>query len=127
MRPNVRGTVRGQPTLISLQARPRGVHPVMDEWFAGLSGLKWLCCILAAATWASSTLDESVDPAVCRAIERFFNRLSPQGSAGDEHGDEGLDHLPEHFKAGLLGCRWGLPLTAGRLVLGGWQGIYLDE
>jgi secondary thiamine-phosphate synthase enzyme len=57
----------------------------------------------------------------------FFNGLVPQGTAGYEHDDEGADDLPAHFKASLLGCQLSLPVTAGRLALGSWQGGYLGE
>ena len=53
--------------------------------------------------------------------------LVPQGERGYEHDDEGPDDLPAHFKASLLGCQLSLPVNAGRLQLGTWQGVYLGE
>ncbi len=73
------------------------------------------------------TINENADPAVRRDFERFFNRLVPQGMDVYEHDDEGPDDLPAHFKASLLGCQLSLPVTAGRLALGTWQGVYLGE
>ena len=35
--------------------------------------------------------------------------------------------MPSHIKAALLGPALTLPLSAGRLALGVWQGIYLCE
>jgi secondary thiamine-phosphate synthase enzyme len=78
-------------------------------------------------TSASLTINENADPAVRRDFERFFNRLVPQGMDVYEHDDEGPDDLPAHFKASLLGCQLSLPVTAGRLALGTWQGVYLGE
>ena len=47
---------------------------------------------------------------------------------GDEdEAEEGLDDLPAHFKASVLGCQLSLPISAGRLALGTWQGVYLGE
>jgi secondary thiamine-phosphate synthase enzyme len=35
--------------------------------------------------------------------------------------------MPAHLKAALLGSFLTIPITAGRLNLGTWQGIYLCE
>ncbi|BBP62279.1 hypothetical protein PHLH4_58690 [Pseudomonas sp. St316] len=120
-----------QQTLITLRARPRGFHLVTDELLAGLPELQ-ACRVGLLHLWlqhtsASLTINENADPAVRRDFERFFNRLIPQGTADYEHNDEGLDDLPAHFKASVLGCQISLPVTAGRLALGTWQGVYLGE
>lgn len=110
-----------QQTLITLRARPRGFHLVTDELLAGLPELQ-ACRVGLLHLWlqhtsASLTINENADPAVRRDFERFFNRLIPQGTADYEHNDEGLDDLPAHFKASVLGCQISLPVTAGRLAL----------
>lgn len=40
---------------------------------------------------------------------------------------EGADDLPAHIKASLLGMDVTIPISNGRLALGGWQGVYLGE
>lgn len=116
---------------ITLRARPRGFHLVTDEILAGLPQLRecrvGLLHLWLQHTSASLTVNENADPAVRRDFERFFSRLVPQGVDGYEHNDEGPDDLPAHFKASLLGCQLLLPVSAGRLALGTWQGIYLGE
>jgi len=120
-----------QQTLITLRARPRGFHLVTQELLDGLPELQ-ACRVGLLHLWlqhtsASLTINENADPAVRRDFERFFNRLVPQVKADYEHNDEGADDLPAHFKASLLGCQLTLPVTAGRLALGSWQGVYLGE
>lgn len=120
-----------QQTTITLRARPRGFHLVTDELLAGLPALA-ACRVGLLHLWlqhtsASLTVNENADAAVRRDFERFFNRLVPQGESGYEHDYEGPDDLPAHFKASLLGCQLLLPVAAGRLALGTWQGIYLGE
>lgn len=123
----------------SLQARPRGFHLITDEVTAKLPELR-SCGVGLLHLWllhtsASLTINENADPAVRRDFERFFNRLVPQVDSGFvdrhtegyEHNDEGPDDLPAHFKASLLGCQLTLPIRAGRLALGTWQGLYLGE
>ncbi len=40
---------------------------------------------------------------------------------------EGLDDMPAHIKASLMGASVQIPITKGKLNLGIWQGIYLCE
>jgi len=120
-----------QQTSITLRARPRGFHLVTDELLAGVPQLA-SCQVGLLHLWlqhtsASLTVNENADAAVRRDFERFFNRLVPLGEGGYEHDYEGPDDLPAHFKASLLGCQLLLPVAAGRLALGTWQGIYLGE
>lgn len=120
-----------QQTTVILRARPRGFHLVTEEILVGLPELA-SCRVGLLHLWlqytsASLTINENADAAVRRDFERFFNRLVPQGEGGYEHDYEGPDDLPAHFKASLLGCQLLLPVTAGRLALGTWQGIYLGE
>lgn len=120
-----------QQTLITLRPKPRGFHLVTDELLAGLPELRQyrtgLLHLWLRHTSASLTVNENADGAVRRDFERFFNRLVPQGEGGYEHDQEGPDDLPAHFKASLLGCQLSLPICAGRLALGTWQGVYLGE
>ncbi|MDF3931293.1 secondary thiamine-phosphate synthase enzyme YjbQ [Pseudomonas citronellolis] len=120
-----------QQTLITLRPRSRGFHLVTDELLAALPELArcriGLLHLLLQHTSASLTLNENADPSVRRDFERFFDRLVPQGEGGYEHDYEGPDDLPAHFKASLLGCQLTLPVSAGRLALGTWQGVYLGE
>ena len=43
------------------------------------------------------------------------------------HRDEGPDDMPAHIKAALTAVSLSVPVSAGRLVLGTWQGLYLFE
>jgi len=44
-----------------------------------------------------------------------------------EHTLEGSDDMPSHAKSVITGVSLTIPITAGRLNLGTWQGIYLCE
>ena len=43
------------------------------------------------------------------------------------HRQEGPDDMPAHIKAALTQTSVGIPVGAGGLMLGTWQGIYLFE
>ncbi|HTJ00704.1 MAG TPA: secondary thiamine-phosphate synthase enzyme YjbQ [Dongiaceae bacterium] len=78
-------------------------------------------------TSASLLIQENADPDVRRDLETFFSRLVPDGSALFRHTCEGPDDMPAHIRAALTSVTLAIPVQAGRLVLGTWQGIYLWE
>jgi secondary thiamine-phosphate synthase enzyme len=78
-------------------------------------------------TSASLLITENADPAVHRDLERVLARLAPDGDPAFEHDDEGPDDMPAHVRAMLTATSLAVPVTAGRLALGTWQGIYLYE
>jgi secondary thiamine-phosphate synthase enzyme len=53
-------------------------------------------------------------------------RLAP-ADAGWVHDTEGPDDMPAHVKTMLTGVSLHVPVVAGELALGTWQGIYLVE
>jgi secondary thiamine-phosphate synthase enzyme len=55
-----------------------------------------------------------------------LRRLAPF-DAGWVHDTEGPDDMPAHVKTMLTGVSLHVPVMAGKLALGTWQGIYLVE
>lgn len=78
-------------------------------------------------TSASLIVCENADPTVRQDLEAFVHRLVPDGDALFEHTDEGPDDMPAHVRTVLTQTSIGIPIAAGRLVLGTWQGLYLWE
>lgn len=77
-------------------------------------------------TSASLTVQENADPRVQTDLIAALDRLAPEGAAW-VHDSEGADDMPAHVKAMLNGVSLHVPVTAGALALGTWQGIYLVE
>jgi secondary thiamine-phosphate synthase enzyme len=77
-------------------------------------------------TSASLTIQENADPDVCTDLITALRHLAPE-NAGWIHTIEGPDDMPSHVKAMLTGVSLHVPVIAGRLALGTWQGIYLIE
>jgi secondary thiamine-phosphate synthase enzyme len=86
-----------------------------------------LCHVFLRHTSASLLITENADPAVRRDLERFMQRVAPDGSPDYEHDTEGPDDMPAHIRATLAGQSVSVPVSDGRLMLGTWQGIYLWE
>jgi secondary thiamine-phosphate synthase enzyme len=60
-------------------------------------------------------------------LESFFSRLIPDGDPLFSHIDEGADDMPAHIRSVLTQTELSIPVIAGRLALGTWQGVYLWE
>ena len=77
-------------------------------------------------TSASLTIQENADPDVQTDLVTALDRLAP-ADAGWVHDVEGPDDMPAHVKTMLTGVSLVVPVIAGRLALGTWQGIYVVE
>ena len=78
-------------------------------------------------TSASLVIQENADPTAKSDLERWLNRLVPEGDPFYEHDAEGPDDMPSHLKAALTATSLSIPIVDGKLSLGTWQGIYLWE
>ena len=77
-------------------------------------------------TSASLTVQENADPDVRTDLVTALRRLAPS-DAPWVHDVEGPDDMPAHVKTMLTGVSLHVPVIAGALALGTWQGIYLVE
>lgn len=87
------------------------------------TGLLTLFC---RHTSASLLIQENADPTVRADLEAFFERIAPE-DAPYAHDAEGPDDMPAHLRTALTQTSLAVPVEAGRLLLGTWQGIYLFE
>lgn len=115
---------------ITLPPCSRGFHLVTDQVEQALPMLRefqiGLLHLFLLHTSASLTINENADRDVRRDLEAVFQALAPE-TFPYEHTIEGPDDMPAHVKAALIGNSLCIPIRAGRLVLGTWQGIYLCE
>ena len=116
---------------IRLSPQPRGFHLVTREVEQAVPELGELRVGLAHLhilhTSASLTLNENASPDVRADFDAWFDRAVPEDAPYWTHTQEGLDDMPAHIKASLLGPSLQLPVRDGRLALGTWQGVYLCE
>ena len=59
-------------------------------------------------------------------LEAALERLAPRDGRY-LHASEGPDDMPAHIRTMLTDASLAIPIVAGRLALGTWQGIYLVE
>ncbi|MBV1929971.1 MAG: secondary thiamine-phosphate synthase enzyme YjbQ [Gammaproteobacteria bacterium] len=86
-----------------------------------------LCTLFIQHTSASLLIQESYDPSARRDLESWLNRLVPENDPLYTHTLEGPDDMPAHIKAALTASSVSIPVIAGELALGTWQGVYLWE
>ena len=92
------------------------------------SGMKLgLCHLFLRHTSASLCITENADPEVLRDLERFAQRLAPDGDPLFRHDAEGPDDMPAHVRTLFAGYEMTVPVRDGQLALGTWQGIFLWE
>ncbi|MBI3986436.1 MAG: YjbQ family protein [Lentisphaerae bacterium] len=82
-----------------------------------------LVTVFVPHTTAGITINENADPDVLADLEAALERMVPR-QGGYRHGE---GNSAAHVKASLLGFSVQIPVQAGRLRLGAWQGIYFCE
>ncbi|WP_323763278.1 secondary thiamine-phosphate synthase enzyme YjbQ [Marinovum sp.] len=121
-------------TTFTIATRGPGLYEFTREvaqWVARSEPRDGLLTLLIRHTSASLLIQENADPEVQGDLRAFFHRLVPP--ADDPamsyltHTYEGPDDMPAHIKSALLPVSLSIPVQAGRLRLGTWQGLYVFE
>ncbi len=115
---------------IDVSVSGRGLHEITREVTDAVAqvGVRdGLCTLFIPHTSASLTVQENADPSAKRDLERWLDRLVPDGDALFTHTAEGPDDMPAHIKAALTASSLSIPVVGGSLALGTWQGIFLWE
>ena len=103
------------------------ITPQVTSWVAVQHMAEGLLTLFCRHTSCSLLIQENAAPAARRDLESYFARIAPEDPRAYEHDDEGPDDMPAHLRAALTQVQLSIPLAAGCLALGTWQGIYLFE
>ena len=120
----------GQVSQIVVQVASQAMLEITSEIasvVAGATDDEGVCTIFIPHTSASLVIQENADPSAQDDLERWLNRLVPEGDPLYRHTTEGPDDMPAHIKAALTATSISIPYRAGSLLLGTWQGIFLWE
>ncbi len=116
---------------INLPPYKRGFHLVTDLILKSIPEIMdiqiGMVQIFIKHTSASLTINENADPTVRLDLENYFNKIVPENEPYFKHNYEGDDDMPAHIKYSILSSSIQVPITNGKLNLGTWQGIYLNE
>ena len=123
-----------QQQKLVVSTRGQGLYEFTNEANAFVNGAAvdiGLLTVFVQHTSCSLLIQENADPDVKSDLDAFFRRLAPPADDPSMrylvHRIEGNDDMPAHIKAALTATSISIPVTAGRLALGIWQGIYLFE
>lgn len=121
--------MRQAQTSLFVQAPRQGAHDITADvqgWLEPQRIGAGLLTIFCRHTSASLLIQENAAPAAGRDLEAWLARIAPESGAY-EHQDEGPDDMPAHLRAAITQTQLRVPVAAGRLALGRWQGIFLLE
>ena len=114
----------------TVATRGQGLHEITSQAakLVRKSGVEeGLCTVFVRHTSASLVIQENADPTAKQDLERWLNRLVPEGDPFYRHDTEGPDDMPAHIKSALTQTSLSIPIVRSKLALGTWQGIYLWE
>jgi secondary thiamine-phosphate synthase enzyme len=117
-------------TILRISTLRRGLLEItkdVESWLAAQSVATGLLTLFCRHTSASLLIQENAAAEVRSDLEAFFERLAPEDPARYAHDDEGPDDMPAHLRTALTQVQLAIPVRAGRMLLGTWQGIYLFE
>lgn len=117
-------------TTFHIPTEGKGLYDFTAEtirWVGSQGVRDGLLTLFVRHTSASLVVQENADPDVQADLERFLARLVPEHDPIYRHTMEGPDDMPAHVRAALTQTQLSIPVQAGALVLGTWQGIYLFE
>ncbi len=115
---------------LSIRTAGQGLHEITREVRAAVqrAGIReGLCTVFLPHTSASLVIQENADPSAKRDLERWLDRLVSEDDDLWTHTTEGPDDMPSHVRAALTATSLSIPIDAGELALGTWQGIFLWE
>lgn len=115
---------------IALTTEGRGTTEISDRVAAIVraAGIETgLANVFVTHTSCSLILTENADPTVRRDLETLARRWAPDADPAYRHDDEGDDDMAAHGRNIIAGSSLCIPVSAGELRLGCWQGIFLWE
>ena len=121
--------LRQESATLAIRASRPGLHEITNDvrQFVNNSGIEeGLLTLFCRHTSASLLIQENAAPAARRDLERYFERIAPEGS-WYEHNEEGPDDMPSHLRSALTATQLSIPVKDGAPALGTWQGIFLFE
>jgi secondary thiamine-phosphate synthase enzyme len=114
----------------SVSTQGRGFYAISKEvknWMESKRICTGLLTFFIPHTSASLLIQENADPDVLKDLNRFFNRLVPDGDPLYDHQSEGPDDMPAHIRSALTQTQLSIPVKKNKMALGIWQEVYLVE
>lgn len=115
---------------LEVRTSGRGLYDItaqVSAWLSEQAAGSGLLNVFIRHTSASLIIQENADPNVLVDLERYLSELVIDGDSRFLHREEGPDDMSAHVRSVLTATSLSVPVRAGRLHLGTWQGLYLWE
>ena len=115
---------------IEVRTHGKGLYEITDEVQSKIDNCgvrNGTVTVFVQHTSCSIVIMENADPTAQRDLEKFFDRLVPEGVDYFTHDAEGGDDMPSHIRMVLTRTSETMPIMDGKMQLGTWQGIFLFE
>ena len=115
---------------LEVRCHGKGLYEITDDVQSKIdkSGLRnGTVTVFVQHTSCSIVIMENADPTAQRDLEKFFDRLVPESAEYFTNDAEGGDDMPSHIRMVLTRTSETMPVMAGKMQLGTWQGIFLFE
>ena len=122
--------VKSETTFFEVKTNGKGLYEVTGQVARAVkeSGVHdGTVTVFVRHTSASLVIFENADPSAAEDLVSFFERMVPEEGEGYVHTLEGPDDMTSHIRMALTRTCEVIPVSAGRMVLGTWQGIFLFE
>ena len=122
--------VKSETTFFEVKTNGKGLYDVTGQVALAVreGGVKdGTVTVFVRHTSASLVIFENADPSAAQDLVSFFERMVPEEGEGYVHTMEGPDDMTSHIRMALTRTSEVIPISAGRMVLGTWQGIFLFE
>jgi secondary thiamine-phosphate synthase enzyme len=115
---------------LTVSTRGKGLYPFTSDvaaWLRKQAIKDGLLTIFLQHTSCSLVIQENADPDVTLDLRDFFERLVPEDGEDYRHTVEGPDDMTSHIRSALTQSSLSIPVIAGQMALGTWQGLYVFE
>ena len=113
-----------------VQTKGKGTYDITDDVarIVRSSGVTTgTATVFIQHTSASLVIFENADRSARVDLAEFFERLVPEDTDYFRHTSEGADDSTSHIRMVLTRSSEVIPIAAGRMQLGTWQGIFVFE
>jgi secondary thiamine-phosphate synthase enzyme len=101
------------------------ITPQVEEALNGADGAA-AALVYVPHTTAGVTINEDIDPVLANDLEAAMEKIVEDGWSW-RHDDADGPNAPSHVRASLMSPEVMVPLDAGKLALGRYQGIFFCE
>ena len=115
---------------LTVRTRGKGTYEITDDVarVVGASGVSTgTATVFIRHTSASLVMYENADPSARHDLHAWFEKIIPEDDPDYIHTTEGSDDSTSHLRMAITRTSEVIPIAAGRLTLGAWQGIFLFE